>query len=57
MIVIDSSGFNRLRSDTYRLNVTLRNQSPNDVAMPALELTLTDAQDLPVLRRVLQPAE
>lgn len=56
-VAIETSSFNKLRSDTYRLNVTLRNQAPNDVAMPALELTLTDAQDLPVLRRVLQPAE
>jgi predicted Zn finger-like uncharacterized protein len=56
-VAIETSSFNKLRSDTYRLNVTLRNQAPNEVAMPALELTLTDAQDQPVLRRVLRPAE
>jgi predicted Zn finger-like uncharacterized protein len=56
-IAIETSSFNKLRGDTYRLNVTLRNQAANDVAMPALELTLTDAQDQPVLRRVLQPGD
>jgi predicted Zn finger-like uncharacterized protein len=54
---IETSSFNKLRGDTYRLNVTLRNQAPNEVAMPALELTLTDGQDQAIVRRVLQPAE
>jgi predicted Zn finger-like uncharacterized protein len=56
-IAIETSSFNKLRGDTYRLNVTLRNQSQNPVAMPSLELTLTDAQDQAVVRRVLPPAE
>jgi predicted Zn finger-like uncharacterized protein len=57
-IAIDSSSFNKLRGeDAYRLNVTLRNQALTQVAMPALELTLTDGQDQPVVRRVLLPAE
>jgi predicted Zn finger-like uncharacterized protein len=56
-IAIDSSSFNKLRGDAYRLNVTLRNQSRIEVAMPALELTLTDGQDQAVVRRVLLPAE
>jgi len=56
-IVIDSSSFNKLRGDAYRLNFTLKNQAANQVAMPALELTLTDGQDQPVVRRVLLPAE
>jgi predicted Zn finger-like uncharacterized protein len=54
---IETSSFNKLRGDTYRLAVTLRNQAPTPVAMPSLELTLTDSQDQAVLRRVLQPAE
>lgn len=56
-IAIETSSFNKLRDYTYRLNVTLRNQAPNEVAMPSLELTLTDSQDQPVVRRVLQPGE
>jgi predicted Zn finger-like uncharacterized protein len=56
-IVIDSSSFNKLRGDAYRLNFTLKNQAANQIAMPALELTLADAQDQPVVRRVLLPAD
>ena len=56
-IAIDSSSFNKLRSDTYRLNFTLKNQGDFPVAMPALELTLTDGQDQPLARRVLLPAD
>ena len=56
-ILIDSSGFNRLRGDNYRLSFSVRNTSPARVAAPALELTLTDAQDQPLLRRVLSPGD
>lgn len=56
-IVIDSSSFNRLRGDAYRLNVTLKNQALIDVALPALELTLTDGQDQALVRRVFMPSE
>jgi predicted Zn finger-like uncharacterized protein len=56
-VVIDSSGFNRVRSDTYRLAFTLRNTAPVPVAMPAMELTITDVQDQTVARRVITPAE
>lgn len=56
-IVIESSGFNRLRSDTYRLSFSLRNTAGVDIAVPAIELTLTDMQDQPVLRRVLTAGE
>ena len=55
-IAIESSSFNQLRGDAYRLQVTLKNQAATEVAMPALELTLTDGQDRPVVRRVLMPA-
>lgn len=56
-IVIDSSAFNRLRSDAYRLSFTLKNQAAVEVALPAVELTLTDTQDQPVVRRVLLPRD
>lgn len=56
-IVIDSSTFNRLRGDAYRLSFALKNQAAMPVAMPAIELTLTDTQDQPVVRRVLSPAD
>lgn len=56
-VVIETSGFNRLRDDTYRLSFTLRNTAPVAVAAPAMELTITDSQDQTIARRVLTPAE
>lgn len=51
-IVIDNSSFAKVRGDVYRLNVTLRNAAPLEVAMPGLELTLTDMQDQLMARRI-----
>ncbi|RYF17377.1 MAG: DUF3426 domain-containing protein [Comamonadaceae bacterium] len=56
-IVIESSGFNRVRNDTYRLAFTLRNTAGIQLAAPALELTITDGQDQTVARRVITPQE
>lgn len=56
-IVIESSGFNRLRNNSYRLAFTLRNTAPVPVATPSIELTITDSQDQTIARRVLTPAE
>lgn len=56
-IAIDSSSFNKVRPDAYRLQVTLKNQARTPVAMPALELTLTDSDEQPVVRRVLVPGD
>ena len=54
-VVIDSSSFNKARGDSYQLTLVMKNKATTPVAMPAVELTLTDAQDQPVLRRVLLP--
>ncbi|WBY00816.1 DUF3426 domain-containing protein [Ramlibacter tataouinensis] len=56
-IVIDNSGFTRLRPDVYRLSFTLKNQSALPVAVPALQLTLTDGGEQAVVQRVLLPRE
>ena len=56
-IVIDSSTFSKLRGDAYRLSLTIKNNAAIELAMPALELTLTDSQDQPAMRRVFLPAE
>lgn len=57
-IVIDSSSFNKVNeAGTYRLAFVLKNTGAVAVAMPSLEVTLTDTQDQPVLRRVLSPAQ
>lgn len=51
-VVIDSSSFTKLRGDVYRLTFTLKNTGHLPLATPALELTLTDLQDLTVVRKV-----
>lgn len=58
-VVIDSSSFIKARNDAsaYQLRMSLKNTAQMTVATPALELTLTDAQDQVVLRRVLLPEE
>ena len=56
-VVIDSSSFNKINNDSYRLSFSLKNTSATPVAMPALEVTLTDTQDQALLRRVLAPAQ
>ncbi len=56
-VIIDSSSFSRVRGDEYRLGFALRNTAPIAIAMPSIELSLTDPQDQAVIRRVIQPAE
>ncbi len=56
-VVIDSSSFNKARGDSYQLALTMKSKASIPLAMPAVELTLTDAQDQPVLRRVLLPTD
>ena len=56
-VVIDSSSFNKINSLSYRLGFSLKNTGNTPVAMPSLELTLTDTQDQALVRRVLSPAQ
>ena len=56
-LVIDSSTFTKIAPDAYRLSFVLKNTGNLPVKMPALELTLTDAQDQPVVRRVVLPSQ
>ena len=57
-VLIDSSGLSKGGpGDSYQLQVTLKNTSVVDVAMPALEFSLTDAQEAVLVRRVLLPDE
>jgi predicted Zn finger-like uncharacterized protein len=56
-ILIENSSFSSLNGNAYRLNLTLKNQSGMSVAIPAVELTLTDSLDQPVMRRVLTADE
>lgn len=58
LIGIESSD---LQADTARnlliLNAQLKNRAPYSQSYPALEVTLTDARDAVLLRRVLQPKD
>ena len=56
-VVIDSSSFNKINSDSYRLRFALKNTGTIPVAMPSLEVTLTDTQDQALTRRVVTPAQ
>ena len=53
-VVISGSGFKQLAdARQYQWSLTLENRSDVPVATPMAELTLTDAQDRPLLRRVI----
>lgn len=56
-VVIDSSAFSKVKGDVYKLSMTLKNRAPIDLAMPMVELTLTDTLDQALLRRVLKPED
>lgn len=57
-IAIEGASFTHAQDgDRYRLAFTLRNQADVPLAMPAIELSLLDAQERPVVRRVLRPPE
>ena len=56
-VVIDSSSFNKINTDLYRVSFSIKNTGATPVAMPSLEVTLTDTQEQAVIRRVLTPAQ
>lgn len=57
-VVIDSSSLARAgQSNAYRLSVSLRNRSGVTVAVPSIDLTLTDTNGELVARRMLSPTD
>lgn len=57
-LVVDSSGLVRVEgTNSYRFSVVLRNRSPLTLAMPAIDLTLTDTLGRVIARRTLTAAE
>ncbi len=56
-LVIDSAEFHQVGQETFELRFVVKNKARFELALPAIELTLTDMADRPVLRRVLTPAE
>lgn len=57
LLSIESSDLltDRRRDNLIVLNAVIRNRAPFAQELPALELTLTDAGDRPLVRRVLRP--
>jgi predicted Zn finger-like uncharacterized protein len=56
-VVIDSSAFSKLQNNVYQLSFSLKSTALVEIATPSLELTLTDMQDQPLIRRVFSPDE
>jgi predicted Zn finger-like uncharacterized protein len=56
-VVIEGSVLLRRAPDRYSFHLVVRNHADIEIAAPALELTLTDAQDRVLVRRVWLPAE
>ena len=56
-VVIDSSSFNKINGDSYRLSFSLKNTGTSPLAMPSLEVTLTDTQEQALVRRVVTPTQ
>lgn len=56
-IVIDHSSFSKGQSEGYVLGFAVKSTALTEVAIPSLELTLTDMQDRAVIRRVFSPRE
>jgi hypothetical protein len=53
-VLIESSSFTKINQDVFALNFSLKNTSAVPLALPALELSLTDAHDQALLRKVLR---
>ncbi|MDI1244240.1 MAG: zinc-ribbon and DUF3426 domain-containing protein [Rhodoferax sp.] len=51
-LVIDSAEFHQLGRETFELRFVVKNKARFELALPAIELTMTDMADRPVLRRV-----
>jgi hypothetical protein len=54
-VVVVSSGFDQQEAGDFVFSLHLQHDRPHDVATPAVELTLTDAQERAVIRKVLIP--
>ena len=56
-VAIDSSTLVRKLGQFYAFDLVVKNSDPMAVAMPALELSLTDGRDKEIARRVFLPEE
>jgi len=57
-VAVESTALTRAgNSETFKLSVVLRNRGATAVALPSVDLTLTDANGQPVARRMLSPPD
>lgn len=56
-LVIDTGELTTLGGDAYTFSTQLRNQGDSVQAWPSIELTLSDADDKPLVRRVFGPRD
>ena len=56
-VLIESSSFTENPEGGYTVQLRLKNMQHHPVAVPALELSLTDLQDQVLIRRVFMPGE
>ena len=56
-LVIDSATFQQMGQDSFELHFAVKNKGLFALALPAIELTLTDMSDQPVVRKVFTPTE
>ena len=56
-IAIESSAFDRTRNEEFQFSVVVRNRSNMSLAMPHLELALTDARDRVLARRIFSASD
>ena len=54
-VSVVASGFDQQEDGDFVFSLHLQHDQPHDVATPAVELTLTDAQERAVIRKVLIP--
>jgi len=56
-LALDAATLDKLDHDTYRLAFVIKNLSELSLALPSVELSVTDAQEHVIIRRVLTRAE
>lgn len=56
-IAINGSDFKAIDAQTFRLDLSVRNNADLEVATPSFQLTLADLQGQVLVRRVVDPAE
>lgn len=56
-LVLDSATFHQVDPETFQLHFFVKNRAQLELALPTIELTLTDLTDQPVMRRVFTPDE